>query len=704
MTRTARRGLSLRTQVLLLSAVLLAIPWLGYQYVTEVEQFLRRGQEQAVAGTARAVATALHDRPRLFRPAGEGVPAEGGVAALLSAAPRLDGRAEDWLDQPVDVLSGSRGEARDAGGLTFYSLFFDFRAGRFGRHVYLLLRVSDDRVLRPPRAAEAARGDHVVLQAHALDGSVRRYRLSGTTTGAVDAVLETPRGFQSEPGIEGAWVWADHGYAVELRAPLALLGDRVRVGVVDADETGRGARPLEVEVATVLAPDTEIDLIVKGLARANARITVLDSAHRVLAQAGSLGPPPAPREAGAGSDSMWSVVTSGLARSLSALIFPRAPAPPGTAGDADALSGREVESAYSGIAAAGRRALGGGDLAVALAAEPVWQEDRVMGVVLVEETTEAILAVRTQALSRLTVITLAVFGVTALALMLFAGRISSRVRRLRDDADAAIDAQGRVRGRIRGSEEGDEIGDLRRSFASLIDRLRQYTGYLEQMAGRMSHELRTPIAVVRSSLDNLKGQALPAQAQVYVERADRGVARLSTILTRMSEATRLEQALAQAERERFDLAEVVAGCVEGYRAAYPQRNFVLKSAGGALPVRGVPDLVAQLLDKLAGNAADFAAAGTPITVRLDRDGGTAVLRVLNEGPRLPADMEGRLFESMVSVRGGADSNEPHLGLGLYIVRLIAEFHGGTAALANREDVDGVVATVRLPLAADEPRS
>ncbi len=698
MTRAARRGFSLRTQVLLLSAVLLVIPWLGYEYVTEVEQFLRRGQEQTVAGTARAVATALHDRPRLFRAAGEGVPAEGGVAALLSAAPRLDGRAEDWQREPVDVITGSHGEAQDAGGLTFYSLFYDFRAGRFGRHVYLLLRVSDDRIVRPPRPSEPARGDHVVVEARALDGTLRRFRLSGTVGGAVTAALETPRGLQPEPDIEGAWLWGDHGYTVELRAPLALLGDRVRVLVADADQP-RAGPPVEVEVATLLTPDTEIDLIVKGLARANARITVLDAAHRVLAQAGSLGPPPAPPEPDAASDSMWSVIAGGLARSLAALIAPRRAAP-GAARDVDALGGREVESAFSGIAASGRRPLPGTDLAVVLAAEPVWQEDRVMGVVLAEETTEGILAVRTQALSRLTIITAAVFVVTSLALILFARRISGRVRRLRDDADAAIDPQGRVRGRIRASREGDEIGDLRRSFASLIDRLRQYTGYLEQMAGRLSHELRTPIAVVRSSLDNLKGQPLSADAQVYVERADRGVARLSTIITRMSEATRLEQALAGAERERFDLAEVVAGCVEGYRVAYPQRAFLLKTDGRALPVRGAPELMAQLLDKLVGNAVDFATSDTPITVRLDRDADAALLRVLNEGPRLPAEMEGRLFESMVSVRGGAESSEPHLGLGLYIVRLIAEFHGGTATVTNREDVDGVVATVRVPLAAE----
>jgi signal transduction histidine kinase len=60
-------------------------------------------------------------------------------------------------------------------------------------------------------------------------------------------------------------------------------------------------------------------------------------------------------------------------------------------------------------------------------------------------------------------------------------------------------------------------------------------------------------------------------------------------------------------------------------------------------------------------------------------------------------MQGKLFESMVSVRreGG---HEPHLGLGLYIVRLVAEFHGGSAEALDREDGSGVVVRIRTPLA------
>jgi signal transduction histidine kinase len=60
-------------------------------------------------------------------------------------------------------------------------------------------------------------------------------------------------------------------------------------------------------------------------------------------------------------------------------------------------------------------------------------------------------------------------------------------------------------------------------------------------------------------------------------------------------------------------------------------------------------------------------------------------------------MCGRLFESMVSMRRET-TKDPHLGLGLYIVRLIAEFHGGRASAANREDGSGVVIKLSFPLA------
>jgi len=80
---------------------------------------------------------------------------------------------------------------------------------------------------------------------------------------------------------------------------------------------------------------------------------------------------------------------------------------------------------------------------------------------------------------------------------------------------------------------------------------------------------------------------------------------------------------------------------------------------------------------------------------LARAGTHYELNVSNDGPPIPEALLGRLFESLFENRQGTD-DRPHFGLGLYIVRLIAEFHGGVAVAANRPDAGGAVLTVVLP--------
>jgi signal transduction histidine kinase len=323
----------------------------------------------------------------------------------------------------------------------------------------------------------------------------------------------------------------------------------------------------------------------------------------------------------------------------------------------------------------------------------------VAGAVVVEENTDAIVSMRNRAFEQLVAVTLISFAAAALVLLLFASRLSWRLRRLRNEAENAIDSQGRVRNLAAGEHARDEIGDLSRSFSTVLERLAQYNAYLENMAGRLAHELRTPIAVVRSSLDNIRLQQPPGETGVYVARAEEGVRRLETILTRMAEATRLEQVVRSGERERFEVQAVLAGCVEGYTAAYPGRRFKLAMTDEPVSLRGAPDLFAQMLDKLAANAADFSTGEAPVEVSLQRTSQEIVLRFSNTGPPLPAEMKNRLFESMVSVRKDRPAGDPHLGLGLYIVRLIAEFHGGRASASNRADRNGVMVELRFPATA-----
>lgn len=531
--RRARAGLSIRARALLASLVLLAIPFVGYGYVREIERVLQAAQEQAVIATARAVATALHDRPRL-------------------------------LERRVDA---------EASGAAY------------------------------------------------------------------------PRG-------------------------------------------------------TTVAATQEIELIIGGLRRAGSRIWVIDQDRRLLVFEGSLRPDPRP----AAEPDLWDRVRETVLGPLFALLLERPREDFDDALPEEVLSGgRAVDNALTGVPATRWRETADKRAVILAAAHPIWNGPEVIGAVVVEESTNRVLSLRNRAFEQLLTTTLAVFVVGALVLFLFASRVARRLARLRDEAERAIDARGRVHRAFRAERDRDEIGDLSRSFATVLDRLAEYNDYLERMADRLSHELRTPIAVVSSSLDNLRSAPGGADAQVYVQRAEEGVRRLNAILTRMSEARRLAETLKGTERERFDLARVVSGCVAGYRSAFPQHRFDVVLPAGPVELVGAPDLVAQLLDKLADNAREFSAPGAPIGIEVTVEWDWARLAVSNVGPPLPEAMASQLFESMVSVRPAAAEerprSEPHLGLGLFIVRLIAEYHGGRAAARNRPDGRGVTVEVAFPLAA-----
>ena len=103
-----------------------------------------------------------------------------------------------------------------------------------------------------------------------------------------------------------------------------------------------------------------------------------------------------------------------------------------------------------------------------------------------------------------------------------------------------------------------------------------------------------------------------------------------------------------------------------------------------------------MLDKLIENGVAFHTEGTPIELRLDRDKDMIVLQIANQGPEIPAERQGQIFNSMISIRNQKDS-KPHLGLGLYIVRTIVEHHRGTVTATGLTDGRiGAVFTVRLP--------
>ncbi len=699
----------IRGQVFLVSLVLFAIPWVGYRYILEVENFLRQGQERTLAGTAQAIATALHDRQQLFEPI-SGSDRNGSrllYARTLAKPISLDGDVADWRGQNVKSLL-----YQDS---TNEQFSFTQQAGKFDQFLYLLFEVRDSDVAYIRRAeTEIDQTDHLDITLGRGEADAMRFRLALARAPQVQTMRvlisdDASERLETDTRIQAAWKKAKSGYQIEIRLPLEILGGKVGFDVVNitnsaelqsVDHLGSGK-----ELLSVVIPGLEIDAILRGTGRGNARVWVVDHVGRVLARNGSLqiAAPKSDTPANASWYKRWArkLHAATLRQIYSRLM--KSPSKPfvDDLENATELEGKAVEAAFNGAAGTQWRMTPDQGAIILSAAQPIWVGDRVAGAVVAEETTNEILALRNKALERLFNVASAVLLLGSLILLLFATRISKRIRLLRDQAEQALDSKGRIKSLVEGSSAKDEIGDLSRSFSELLTRLADYNGYLEQMASRVSHEFRTPIAVVRSSLDNLRQQTLPDDAALYVNRAQQGIERLSVILNRMSEATKLEQSLQTAERERFNLNDVLAGCVEGYRSVHPNIPIDLKLPQRPTWMHGAPDLIAQMLDKLVGNAVDFRGDGSPIAIRLEASLASAEITVSNEGSALPTEMQGQLFDSMVSLRPQRGGDEAHLGLGLYIVRLIAEFHRGTARLENRPDGKGVNAVIALSLLNSE---
>lgn len=703
--------LSIRHKLVLISLSLLIIPWVGYEYINEMEEYLQNRQEQRLLDRARLIASLLADNPELFSTKLSTLGDTSGSKHLyvrpLESPIHIDGKTGDWRDYKERIF-----EFTDP-AVDPKSLSFKFQIGSYKPFLYVLFRVKDDRfILRSKTGSRIDNGDHLQIAMQNAQQEYSRYILSARSEGNMTSYLlpsakNQEIGVVEEPRIVGFIRKSNDGYIIELKIPLTMIGAKLAFAIADVDS--RKSRKIVnivrttssdmiEEIGTIVVPSFQIQNLLARLNRAGSRIWITDTNTKVIALSGSLKEDNEQTyELEAGREE------PGMIHSIIRAIYRGALKQPPTEFHDDLstvskLSTPEVRKALSGTANTRWRQTPDEQVNILTAVYPVTAGDKIIGTVAIEETSNSILILQNRAVEILINLSLLALLVTALTVFAFATRLSFRVKKLRDSAENAIGSDGRVVGEIPPSRATDEIGDLSRSVSDMLGRLAEYNRYLETMASKLSHELRTPITVVRSSLENLDTADLDEEHKAYSQRAKEGVERLSNILTRMSEATRLEQTIQTEDRVDFNIEQVINSCVNGYKVAHRDKLFSIKvtnKANKPFIINGVPDLIAQMLDKLVSNAMDFAVKDTPIVIKLVRAESVISLQVSNQGPTLPDKMKNNLFDSMVSMREKR-GKQPHLGLGLYIVRLIVEYHNGTVRADNKKDNKGVIFTVNFP--------
>ncbi|MBI3560292.1 MAG: proteobacterial dedicated sortase system histidine kinase [Gammaproteobacteria bacterium] len=713
--------LSIRAKLLLVSTSLLIIPWVGTHYVQEMEDYLRQQQEEILLTRTQTVASVLQDRPDVFKIQTSSPLPTRDVQHLfvrpLHNPIQLDGYLDDWSSysqrmQHYDQRHALFGNEKSA-------VAFDLHVGSYQKYLYVAMKVYDRHIVyRRPESERLDQSDRIIISVENPDGEFMSYLMTPISPGWINAQQQIKTSvdedesihYEPEIRIKGEWREFNGGYVVEFRIPIELIGAKMSLAVADVnDPQQRGIDSIvatagiadAAALATIIFPSPEVEALLNNLQRPLTRTWVIDRHNRVIAQTGALTNNDS-EEYDQTPNHQTKPERSIVSRIVSWFYTLVLKQPTNEFHDellnASRLDSEEFRLALQGKPTTRWRKTPNQEISILTAAHPVYNNGQVIGAVAIEQTSNSILLLQNRALEILFNISALAFLVGVSILLLFATRLSFRVRRLRDAAEQAITSDGRVVGDIATTHAQDEVGDLSRSIADMLARLAQYNRYLETMASKLSHELRTPITVVRSSLDNLEIETLDDSTRTYVERAREGANRLNDILTRMSEATRLEQTLQSEQPHSFDLVAVVKSCIDGYRLAHPHISFSFDVTGQDtrhFSVVGAPELIAQMLDKLVNNAIDFHSPGTPITTQVTHQDNNLVLRIMNNGPTLPAAMKTSVFDSMVSVRGPRDEH-PHLGLGLYIVRLIVEFHRGKVQADDLTDDSGVVFTITLP--------
>ncbi len=681
--------MGLRRQLLLVAVIALALPWAGCQYVKEMELALRHGQVTALQATAQAVASRIAADALLMASIVESSSllsvADPGLAYYahpIRGAISLDGYTDDWRHLGYYAPTVTDSILTDNAAMRVF-------VGQKNQFLHLLLHIKDDnrRFYSPAEGVEVS--DHVIVRVGG-DARPMTFRVFSAASGfAIVERLSVDGHWLREHRVTAVWNEKESFFLIELKMPLSWVEGGLRV-VAKSMEQLEGAGPegaIDSDLKPVIIPTKAYEDTLHVFSRPGVRLSLTLPGGWSLGASGTVYDSVAPK--GMYVWAYW----------LVRKIIGRASYPVRSS----TVLGGKLDGLMLARAQEGKVGqqwyLDRGKV-VSRVVVPIILPSGAAVVVVAEESTDSMEALTTGAIGRLLLYSFLATMVVATALLAYASVLSVRVRRLSRDVQQAVDPSGRIAGVFLPSSSPDEIGELSRSYAVLFKRLQSYNGYLESLSGKLSHELRTPLAIVSSSLDNLVFHEVSSEAKVYIERAGDGAKRLSSILTAMGAASRVEQSIQGSELESVDVVGLFEQVVAAYSDLYGPCGIRLRVSNcESLRAMVSPDLLVQMLDKLVENAVDFTGPEGLVGVELASTSEGMLIRVTNTGPLLPTQLQGHIFESLISVRGqdgGTSKGGHHLGLGLYIVRLIVQFHRGEVRAYNHEDGGGVVFEITLP--------
>ena len=229
----------------------------------------------------------------------------------------------------------------------------------------------------------------------------------------------------------------------------------------------------------------------------------------------------------------------------------------------------------------------------------------------------------------------------------------------------------------------DELHQLADTFDDMLGRLDEAFAGQRQFIQEASHELRNPLAIIRTNLEVTLSdpEATDADLRHTAEVVERSTERMSRLVDDLLLYARNETPAL--EREPVDACALAVETADEFRAPAAGRGLLIESAAEpGLYVIGDRNALRQALANLMANAVRLAPEGTRVRVRAGREGPWVWLAIDDQGPGIAPEDQDRVFQRFWRGRDGGGPGERRSGLGLTIVRQIAEAHGGEVKLVS----------------------
>ncbi len=256
---------------------------------------------------------------------------------------------------------------------------------------------------------------------------------------------------------------------------------------------------------------------------------------------------------------------------------------------------------------------------------------------------------------------------------------------------ANLDRRLQVRG------TGDELDAVAIAFNGVVARLERVIDDMRQFSAAMAHEIRTPLAAMRADMElSLSTKLSPEQQQKAAIGQIEEVDKLTRLLSQLLTLARAEAGELRVVREPFTLADLCESVVEVLEPVADARSVSLSCrCREDVDVTGDRGWIERLLVNLIDNALKFTPAGGRVEVLVDQAHDMAVLTVRDSGIGIPKDALPHVFERFYRADSSRTPEVDGAGLGLALVKWIAERHQGTVEIVSDEG-HGTVVTVRLP--------